>query len=139
VTYTNIAQAFFKAYTDHDLKAMVNLCTSDAMFRYIPLGDSGAGSVREAGVSTWQLYIDAFPNFKSEVKRVIDCGDTVVCEVVNSGTQAKAVGNIQSKGRSFAAPHLYILDFEQGQIKNIICYWDNDMIYAQLGHTETHQ
>lgn len=70
---------------------------------------------------------------------MISCGETVVCEVVNSGTQAQAVGNVKSKGRPFAAPHLYILDFEQDQIKNITCYWDNDMIYAQLGHTEPHK
>jgi len=138
VSNIDIAQAFFEAYTNHDIATMLSLCTLNATLYYVPFGENSRGTVKDVGVSTWQLYLDTFPDFKSEVKRIIHCDDTVVCEVVNSGTQAKAIGNIQNQGRSFVAPHLYILDFDHNQIKTITCYWDNDMIYAQLGHTEAH-
>jgi hypothetical protein len=37
------------------------------------------------------------------------------------------------------APHLFLFTFNlEGAIEKIIAFWDNDTIYAQLGHTETH-
>ncbi|WP_250126687.1 hypothetical protein [Chroococcidiopsis sp. CCMEE 29] len=134
------AQAFFDAYTAHDIEGMLALCSQAATFRYVPLGESGTGSVCQEAVGVWRLYIDVFPNFHSEVVSLREGREgSVTCEIVNSGTQAKDIGNIQNKSRSFYAPHLYIFDFDdQGLIEKITCYWDNDTIYAQLGHTEQH-
>lgn len=134
------AQAFFDTYTAHNIEGMLALCSQAATFHYVPLGDSGTGSVRENAVGVWQLYIDVFPDFHSKVVSLREGREgSVTCEILNSGTQAKNIGNIRNKGRSFYAPHLYILDFnDQGLIEKITCYWDNDTIYAQLGHTEQH-
>jgi hypothetical protein len=64
---------------------------------------------------------------------------TIVCETLNSGTQAKDVGNIKNKGRKQSIPHLFLFTFNpEGAIEKITAFWDNDTIYAQLGHTETH-
>lgn len=132
-------QAFFDAYTAHDVAAMLSLCSPTATFRYVPLGKSGVGSIQQAA-QLWQLYMDAFPDFKTEVKHLIESQDgTVVCETLNSGIQAKDVGNVQNKGGKLAAPHLFIFEFNlEGTITKITAFWDNDTIYAQLGHTEAH-
>jgi len=63
---TQTVQAFFDAYTAHNIPAMLVLCAPTATFRYVPLGESGTGSVHEAAAQLWQLYVDAFPDFKSE-------------------------------------------------------------------------
>lgn len=134
-----IVQAFFAAYTAHDVAAMLKLCASEATFRYVPLGDRGEGSIDQAA-QLWQLYMDAFPDFRTDAKSVIEGKDgTVVCETLNSGTQAKDIGNIESKGGKLAAPHLFMFEFNaEGAIVKITAFWDNDTIYAQLGHTEVH-
>ncbi len=44
-------QALFDAYTAHNVQAMLALCSPTATFRYVPLGDSGTGSVHETAAS----------------------------------------------------------------------------------------
>lgn len=65
-------QTFFDRYAAHDVAAMLKLCSPEATFRYVPLGDSGKGSVHQQAAQLWQLYIDAFPNFKTKVKHLIE-------------------------------------------------------------------
>ena len=48
------AQAFFDAYTAHNVQAMLTFCSPTATLRYIPLGDSGTGSVDETAAGLWQ-------------------------------------------------------------------------------------
>jgi steroid delta-isomerase-like uncharacterized protein len=139
INHTQIVQAFFDAYTAHDIQAMLALCSPTATFRYVPLGDSGTGSVHETAAGLWQLYMDTFADFTTQVISLLEGKDgTIVCETLNSGTQAKDVGNIKNKGKKLSAPHLFLFTFNSGLIEKITAFWDNDTIYAQLGHTETH-
>lgn len=135
------AQAFFDAYTAHDIAAMVSLCSPNGSLRYVPLGEQGVGSLHEVGAGLWQMYVDAFPDFRAKVVSMIEAqGEIVVCETINSGSQAKDIGSVKNKGRSFAAPHSFILAFgEDGLIEKVTAFWDNDTIFAQLGHTEQHK
>lgn len=138
MNHKETVQAFFDAYTAHDVQAMLTLCSPTATLRYVPLGESGIGLVSEMA-SLWQLYMDAFPDFKTEVVSLIEGKDgTLICETLNSGTQAKNVGNILNKGRTLAAPHLFIFEFNRDALEKITAFWDNDTIYIQLGHTEEH-
>lgn len=140
MNHAETVQTFFDAYTAHDVQAMLALCSPTATFRYVPLGDSGIGSVHETATRLWQLYMDAFPDFSTQVMSLIEGKyGTIVCETLNSGTQAKDVGNINNKGRKLSTPHLFVFTFNpEGLIEKITAFWDNDTIYAQLGHTETH-
>lgn len=139
MNHVQTVQSFFAAYTAHDIKAMLALCSSTATFRYVPLGDSGIGSV-QAAASLWQQYIDTFPDFTTQVVSLIEATDgIIVCETLNSGTQAKDIGNVKNKGRKLSAPHLFLFTFNpEGSIEKITAFWDNDTIYAQLGHSEIH-
>lgn len=133
-------QAFFDAYTAHNVQAMLALCSPTAKFRYVPLGNSGIGSVHETAAGLWQTYMNAFPDFSTQVISLIESMDgTIGCETLMSGTQAKDVGNIKNKGRKMSAPHLFLFTFDsKNLIENITAFWDNDTIYTQLGHTEKH-
>ena len=99
MNHIETVQAFFDAYTKHNVQAMLALCSPTAKFRYVPLGDSGIGSVHETAAGLWQLYMNTFPDFSTQVISLIEGKDrSVVCETLNSGTQAKDVGNIKNKG-----------------------------------------
>jgi ketosteroid isomerase-like protein len=139
MNHAQIVQAFFDAYTAHDVQAMLALCSPTATFRYVPFGERGIGSVYETAARLWQLYMDVFLDFSTKVMSMMEGKDgTIVCETLNSGTQARDVGNIKNKGRKMSAPHLYLFTFEsKDSIEKITAFWDNDSIYAQLGHTET--
>jgi steroid delta-isomerase-like uncharacterized protein len=138
MNHAQIVQAFFDAYTAHDVQAMLALCSPTATFRYVPFGERGIGSVYETAARLWQLYMDVFPDFSTKVMSMMEGKDgTIVCETLNSGTQARDVGNIKNKGRKMSAPHLYLFTFESfDSIEKITAFWDNDSIYAQLGHTK---
>lgn len=133
-------QAFFDAYTAHNVNEMLSLCSQNSTFRYVPLGEQGVGSIHEMAAGMWQLYMDAFPDFSTKVISMMEAqAGTIVCETLNGGTQAKDVGGIKNKGRKQYTPHLFIFEFNQdGLIEKIAAFWDNDTIYAQLGHTEKH-
>ena len=131
---------FFDAYSRHAVADMLTLCAPDAFFRYVPLGEQGLGPIREGAAGLWQTYMDAFPDFRTDVVWSVETTNgRVVCETLNRGTQAKAVANIRNQGRRLETPHLFILDFDSaGLISKITAFWDNDTIYRQLGHTEKH-
>ncbi len=137
---TEKVQGFFDAYTAHDTDEMLALCSQAATFRYVPLGNNGLGSVHKDALGVWKLYIDAFPDFSVKLVSVLQAqNETIVCETLQGGTQTKDVGNIKNKGRKQYTPHLFLFQFnKEGLIEKITAFWDNDTIYAQLGHTEQH-
>lgn len=135
------ARAFFEAYDAHDVERMLSLCAEEATYDYVPYGEAGRGKVHESAAGVWGGFIDAFPDFSVRIERVMETTDgSVVVEDVQGGTQAKEIMGIENKGRSEYANHAFILDFDgAGKISHIRCYWDNDTIYAQLGHTVEHE
>lgn len=74
MTHVETGQTFFDCYTAHDVSAMLNLCSPTATFRYVPLGESSTGAIQQAA-QLWQLYMEAFPDFKTEVKQLIEGKD----------------------------------------------------------------
>ncbi|WP_375506855.1 nuclear transport factor 2 family protein [uncultured Nostoc sp.] len=132
MSHAETVQIFFNAYTTHEIPAMLTLCSPTAAFRYVRLRDSGTGSVHQAAAQLWQLYVDAFPHFKTQVISLIEGKDgTVVCKTLNSGTQAKHIDNIQNKGSTLSVLHLFIFEFNpQNLIAKITAFWDNDTVYA---------
>lgn len=131
-------RAFFDAYSAHDVQAMLELCSPKAIIRLVPLDDEGAVPVEQAAES-WQLHIQAFPDFKIDLQQLIEAKNgAIIAETVQGGTQTSDIGKIKNKGRRTWAAHFYIFEFDEGQIAQIACIWDFDTVYQQLGHTETH-
>ncbi|SFP19696.1 nuclear transport factor 2 family protein [Amycolatopsis rubida] len=144
-TATETVEAFFAAYRDQDVNAMVTLCTPGADFHYVPFemwGKQrvlrGDGKVRTIGKPMWVGLIGAFPDLTNTVKTITaDAHGDVAAEVVIGGTQAGPWGVIAPRGRVFSEPHLFVLHVdEDGLIDSITAYWDNASIYRQLGHLE---
>jgi steroid delta-isomerase-like uncharacterized protein len=138
-------RAFFDAYRAHDVEGMVEACTEQADFDYVPVemwGKQrvlrGDGKVRGVGKALWVGLIESFPDLTNQVTSLhADDSGNVAAEVVLRGTQAKAWGVIDSPGRSFAVPHLFIFQVdEEGFIADVRAYWDSAEMHRQLGHLE---
>lgn len=144
-TATGVVGSFFDAYRRHDVDAMVEHCTDNASFNYVPYEAwgkqrvlRGDGKVRTVGKTIWAGLINSFPDLTNEVKSI--CGNDkgeVVAEVVIGGKQARAWANTANRGQAYAEPHLFILTVTpDGLIDEVTCYWDNSGISRQLGHLE---
>ena len=134
-----IAEDFMNAYDAHDIGRMLSLCSADADFYYVPYGEHGKGSVAKDAKELWQTFTSVMPDFFVEIHSLMETiGGKVVVETVQGGTLQKDIMGIKANGRLQKAPHIFILSFEKDKISHIKCYWDNDTIYAQLGHTQRH-
>lgn len=140
-----VITAFFEAYRAHDLERMVELCSDNADFHYIPFEVwgrqrviRGDGKVRTIGKALWTTLIDAFPDLTNEVTSVTaDEGGNVAAEVVISGTQAKPYGTIANQGLHYDLPHVFLFRVgKNGLIEEVTAYWDNADFYRQLGRLE---
>jgi steroid delta-isomerase-like uncharacterized protein len=138
-------RAFFAAYRAHDVERMVDLCTDNAGFRYVPFevwGRQrvlyGEGKVRTVGKVIWTTLLDAFPDLASVVTSLRADGEgNVAAEVGISGTQARDFGNVASAGGHYELPHLFLFTVTgDGLIDHVVAYWDNAGWKRQLGCLE---
>jgi steroid delta-isomerase-like uncharacterized protein len=138
-------RAFFDAYRAHDVERMVDLCTDNAGFRYVPFevwGRQrvlyGEGKVRTVGKVIWTTLLDAFPDLASVVTSLRADGEgNVAAEVGIGGTQAKDFGNVACAGGHYELPHLFLFSVTgDGLIDHVVAYWDNAGWKKQLGCLE---
>jgi steroid delta-isomerase-like uncharacterized protein len=138
-------RAFFAAYRAHDVERMVDLCTDNAGFRYVPFevwGRQrvlyGEGKVRTVGKVIWTTLLDAFPDLANVVTSLrADAEGNVAAEVGIGGTQAKDFGNVASAGGHYELPHLFLFTVTgDGLIDHVVAYWDNAGWKRQLGCLE---
>lgn len=145
LTATEVVEEFFDAYRRHDVNAMVDLCTDNADFSYVPfemwrkqLVMRGDGKVRSVGKPMWAGLIHSFPDLTNEVLSITaDDEGNVAAEVVIGGTQAGPWGPIAPRGKAYSEPHVFIMHVaDDARIDSITGYWDNAGICRQLGHLE---
>jgi steroid delta-isomerase-like uncharacterized protein len=144
-TAADVVAEFFDVYRRQDVDAMVDLCSDNAEFSYVPFEIwrkqevlRGDGKVRSIGKPIWAGLIHAFPDLTNEVKSITsDDSGNVAVEAVIGGTQAGPWGPIAPRGQAYAEPHLFVFHVDSdGKIDSITGYWDNASIYRQLGHLE---
>lgn len=136
---------FFDAYRARDVERMVEQCTDDADFRYVPFEVwsrqrvlHGDGKVCTVGKPIWTALIDAFPDLTNTVTSLrTDADGNAAVQAEISGTQAKHFGAVGCSGGHFQLPHLFLFHVTgQGLIDDIVCYWDNAQWKKQLGWFE---
>lgn len=142
---SEVAQEFFDTYRRHDVDGMVDLCTHNADFSYVPFEIwrrqavlRGDGKVATVGKPIWAGLIHAVPNLTNEVRSIIaDNEGNVAVEVIIGGTQAGPWGPIAPRGQAYSEPHLFVMHVTPDRkIDSITGYWDNAGICRQLGHYE---
>lgn len=139
------ASAFFDAYRAQEIDTMVELCTPNASFDYVPFelwGRQrvlrGAGKVATVGKPLWTGLVQAFPDLSNSVRSITSDDDgNAAAEVVIAGTQGGPWGTIANQGRSFSETHVFVMHVDgDGLIDSIAGYWDGASISRQLGHLE---
>jgi steroid delta-isomerase-like uncharacterized protein len=144
-TAAAVVEEFFDVYRRQDVNAMVDLCTDNADFSYVPFEMwrkqavlRGDGKVRSIGKPIWAGLIHAFPDLTNDVRSITaDDEGNVAAEVVIGGTQAGPWGPIGPAGKAYSEPHLFVFHVTgDSRIDSITGYWDNASIYRQLGHLE---
>jgi hypothetical protein len=126
---------FMFAYQQRDVEKMLSFCNPEGKVFFKPLGDSGKGKIYELGKGLWTSLIDSFPDLDNSVDAAIaEDGETIRCQVVIRGTQAKDFAGIISKGKHFESDHIFIFRLNPaGKIINIEIEWDHEDFKRQLG------
>ncbi|HEX4103163.1 MAG: nuclear transport factor 2 family protein [Pseudonocardiaceae bacterium] len=144
-TATATVIGFFDAYRARDVEGMIELCTDNADFRYVPFEVwgrqrvlHGDGKVCTIGKPIWTALIDAFPDLINTVTSIRADGEgNVAVQADISGTQAKDFGVIACAGGDFELPHLFLFHVTgHGLIDDVVSYWDNAQWKKQLGWFE---
>jgi len=141
MTKQTIARQFLELYSAHEPEKMLQLFAPNATFEYVPYGEQGKGKIHEGALGLWKGFMAAFPDFSIKISSISETQDgRVVAETVNGGTQALEIFGIANKHRAQYTPHVFFFSFNaENHIQHLKAYWDNNTIYYQLGHTETHE
>jgi ketosteroid isomerase-like protein len=140
-----VVATFFDSYRDQDVERMVELCTDNADFHYVPFElwgrqrvIHGDGKVRTIGKVIWTTLIDSFPDMTNKIMYITsDDQGNVATEVMISGTQAKPFGMIGSLGLHFDLSHVFLFRVgKEGLIEEVTAYWDSADWQRQLGWLE---
>jgi len=131
----NACVSFMFAYQQRNVDKMLSFCDPGGDVFFKPLGESGKGKIMELGKAIWTSLIDCFPDIDNTVDAAIaEDGESVRCQVVIRGTQAKDFAGIVSKGKHFDSDHIFIFRLNPaGKIARIEIEWDHEDFKRQLG------
>ncbi|MEP6845795.1 MAG: nuclear transport factor 2 family protein [Panacibacter sp.] len=130
----NACVEFMFAYQQKNINKMMSLCDPNGSVHFTPMGDSGKGKIGELGKGLWSSLIECFPDIDNTLDAAVAEGEnTVRCQVVISGTQAKDFAGIPGKGKHFDSDHIFIFHLnDENKIDNIIITWDHADFKKQL-------
>ena len=130
----NACVQFMFSYQQRNVAQMLSFCDPEGEVWFMPLGEAGRGKIGELGKAIWSSLIDSFPDIDNTVDATIaEDGESVRCQVVISGTQAKDFAGIVSKGKHFDSDHIFIFHLNDQQlIDGIHISWDHEDFQRQL-------
>ena len=131
----NTAVQYMFAYQQKSVDKMLSLCDPEGTVNFVPLGEGGSGAIGELGKGIWTALIDCFPDIDNTLDAAIaEDNQTVRCQVVIRGTQAKDFAGITNKGQHFDSDHIFIFHLnEAGKIDYIQVEWNHEDFQRQLG------
>ena len=126
---------FMFAYQQKNLEKMLSFCDLDGTVEFLPLGEGGKGKIGELGKAIWAGLIECFPDIDNTLDAAVaDDENTVRCQVVIRGTQAKDFADIKSKGKHFDSDHIFIFHLNgDNKIDHISIQWNHEDFKRQLG------
>ena len=121
---------FWRAIGDGAVDAAFALVAGDAEVKIPPAGILGtAGEGREFFAAT----VAAFPDLLLTIKKSFTCTDGVtVTELRLAGTQAADYLGAVNQERRLDIDQAWLLRVEDGVIRSITGYWDQNMLYRRL-------
>src|SRR3954470_15732273 len=126
---------FMFAYQQKNVDKMLSFCDPDGIVEFIPLGEQGKGKIGELGRIIWTTLIDSFPDIENTLDAAIaEDENTVRCQVVIRGTQAKEFAGVKNEGKHFDSDHIFIFHLNGNNIiDHIKVKWNHEDFKHQLG------
>ena len=134
LNFKNTCIKFLFAYEQRNVEKMLSLCNGEGTVEFLPLGESGIGTISGLGKNIWTLLIDCFPDIENTLDAAIaDDENTIRCQVVIRGTQAKDFAGIVCNGKHFESDHIFIFKLDdQDVIQSIQVNWNHNDFQKQL-------
>jgi hypothetical protein len=131
----NTSVQFMFAYQQKNLEKMLSFCDFNGTVEFLPLGDAGKGQIGELGRAIWGGLIECFPDIDNTLDAAVAEDDnTVRCQVVIRGTQAKDFADIKSKRLHFESDHIFIFHLNpDNKIDYVKIQWNHEDFKRQLG------
>jgi len=131
----NACVEFMFSYQQRNVEKMLSFCDPEGSVYFEPMGDAGKGTIGELGKNIWTALIDSFPDIDNTLDAAVaEDENTVTCQVVIRGTQAKDFAGIKSQGKHFDSDHIFIFHLNpQNKIDAIRISWDHADFQQQLG------
>jgi len=130
----NACVEFMFSYQQRNVEKMLSFCDPEGSVYFEPMGDAGKGTIGELGKNIWTALIDSFPDIDNTLDAAVaEDENTVTCQVVIRGTQAKDFASIKSQGQHFDSDHIFIFHLNpQNKIDSIRVSWDHADFQRQL-------
>jgi predicted ester cyclase len=126
-----ILRTAYDAFNARDMDKLASCATADAMETIVPF------DAKQGFRESWEVWANAFPDGKLEVRNLIGQGDLVFAEAVGRGTQTGTLkaptGDIRATGRRVELPLVEVYRFRNGKIVEGRCYFDAFSLFNQLG------
>src|SRR5690349_17581499 len=102
----NACVDFMFAYQQKNIDKMMSLCDPNGSVHFVSMGETGKGKIGELGKAIWSGLIDCFPDIDNTLDAAVaEDENTVRCQVVIRGTQAKDFADVPNKGLHFDSDH----------------------------------
>jgi predicted ester cyclase len=125
-----LARSFIAAIDRNDFAMIKEACSADFALR-------APGLTEPLNVETLiqviQSHYAAFPDWKHTIEGIISEGNTVVMQIVQSGTHKASFEGIPPTAIKVTEPGLYIFIVDNGKVKGGYVIEDSLGLYLQLG------
>ena len=126
----DIAREYLEAWNRRDWKAYSDAL--DDQYTYTG-GDGQVQSGPEAGIAVGQMFANAFPDGRIDVRNIHTAGDTVIVEFTGSGTHTGDLMGIAPTRRQINIPVCDVITTRGGKIVSEREYMDMAHMMRQLG------
>ena len=125
-----IAREYLENWNRRDWRAYRELL--DDQYTYTG-GDGETQRGPEAGLAVGQMFANAFPDGRIEVRQIHSAGDTAIVEFTGSGTHSGDLMGIAPTGRRISMPVCNVVTTRAGKIVSEREYMDMAHLMRQLG------
>jgi steroid delta-isomerase-like uncharacterized protein len=124
---------FYEAHNRGDLEALMDFVAEDALTTDRARGLTFHGP---EGLKAFKRGLRmAFSDLVATMERIIDAGDTVICQEIAEGTNDGPLGPLPASGRRCHVGVCAVFGFDSGGlIETADFYWDQLTLLTQLGH-----
>lgn len=131
-----VMNGWFKAIEDGDVDRALTFCGEDIEW----IAPSGVMKGHKPCAYFFGSFVEAFPDNRFHVDRVITSGDTVVVEGAYEGTHNGTFrtpgGDIPPTGKEVSVPFASLTEVDGEHIAKLRVYWDQMDFMSQLGALE---